>query len=450
MHLDESGSAVKIVMSMIASLQYRATSRWRSPRILVLSMALAFALILSSTAAWAITPGEQRWSMPFDGGYNVNIEAIAISDDLVVALGYVQGYTYGTRDRRVIAYDAGTGGVVWQDTFDASGDMDNAEDVVMGPSGGRVFVTGESYVSRKRGWDIVTAAFDADTGVRLWTRRYDGPHGEFDEARGIDISADGQRLFVTGTSNYDYLTIAYRTLDGAELWTQRFDDGVKDDAKDVAVSPSGNQVIVTGTSGPGIGTDYATVAYRADNGTELWRRWFGSAEHGDQAAALAVGPSGSRVYITGQSSGAGSAQDIATVAYRSTTGETSWKVRYDGPAGLKDQGRGIAVGSDGSSVFITGTSEHATGQFDKVTFAYASDTGAVIWSAREDSNSGFTLAVTPDGATVAVPGGSTVAYDTTTGVQRWSAADVTMFVAADPDGTQVVTASEDTVFAYAT
>ena len=388
--------------------------------------------------------------MTFDGGYTVNIEAIAMSDDLVLALGYVQGLTSDTRDRKVIAYDADTGGVVWHDMFDASGDVDNAEDVVMGPSGGRVFVTGESYVSRKRGYDIVTSAFDAATGVRLWTRRYDGPHGDFDEARGIDIDADGQHLFVTGTSNNDYLTIAYRTLDGEQRWTQRFDDEVKDDAKDIAVSPSGNQVFVTGTSGPGIGTDYATVAYRTDNGNELWRRWFGSAEHGDQAAALAVGPSGSRVYVTGQTTGSGSAKDIATVAYRSTTGETIWKMRYDGPAGLKDQGRGIAVSPDGSSVFVTGTSEHATDQYDKVTIAYAPDTGAVAWSTRDDSDSGFTLAVTPDGATVASSGLRTVAYDTTTGMEQWSAADQTMFIVADPDGTQVVTASAETVFAYAT
>ena len=413
-------------------------------------MMLAFALFLSSTAAWATTPGQQRWSMTFDGGYNVNIEAIAMSNDLVVALGYVQGLTNDTRDRRVIAYDADTGGVVWQDTFDASGETDNAEDVVMGPSGGRVFVTGESYVSRKRGYDIVTTAFDADTGVRQWTRRYDGPHGDFDEARGIDISADGQRLFVTGTSNNDYLTIAYRTLDGEQLWTQRFDDGVKDDAKDIAVSPTGNQVFVTGTSGPGIGTDYATVAYRADNGSELWRRWFGSAEHGDQVAALAVGPNGTRVYVTGHSTGLSTSKDVATVAYRSTTGETAWKMRYDGPASLKDRGTGIAVSPDGSSVFVAGSSEHATDQYDKVTIAYASGTGAEIWSTRDDTNSGWTLAVTPDGTKVVAPGLSTVAYDTSTGVEQWHADDQAMFVVSDPDGTQVVTADAETVFAYST
>jgi hypothetical protein len=320
----------------------------------------------------------------------------------------------------------------------------------MGPSGGRVFVTGESYVSGKRGFDIVTSAFDANTGHALWTRRYDGPHGEFDEARGIDIASDGTRLFVTGTSNDDYLTIAYRALGGRQLWAQRFDDGVKDDAKGIAVSPAGRQVFVTGTSGPGIGTDYATVAYRADNGHELWRRSFGTADGGDQAAALAVGPNGSRVYVTGKSTTPGGSKDVATVAYRSTTGTTDWKVRYDGPAGLADQGRAIAVSPDASSVFVTGTSEHATHQNDKVTIGYASNTGAELWSARADSDSGMGVAVTPDGATVVSVGATIVAYVATTGVQAWSAADQALFVVSDPDGTQVVAAGAETVSAYAT
>ena len=434
---------------MIPCPQDRAMTPLRGCRVLVVSTAFALALIVPSTTGWAATPGGQRWSMPFGPGYIVNIEAIAMSSDVVVALGFVQGLTADTRDRRVIAYDAGTGAVDWSDTFDASGETDNAEDVVMGPSGKRVFVTGESYVSRRRGYDIVTTAFAAGTGTRLWTRLYDGPHGEFDAARGIDIDGGGQRLFVAGTSNNDYLTIAYRAVDGKQLWTHRFDDGVKDDATDIGASPSGNQVFVTGTSGPGIGTDYATVGYRADDGAELWRRSFGSAAHGDQAWALAVGPSGTRLYVTGQSTGSTTEQDIATIAYRSTTGETAWKVRYDGPASLKDRGKGIAVEPDGSTVFVAGSSEHATDQYDKVTIALASDTGTENWSTRDDSNAGWPLAVTPDGGTVAAPGFTTVAYDTMTGMQQWSVDDQTMFIVADPDGTQVITASEETVFAYA-
>lgn len=388
--------------------------------------------------------------MPFDGGIFNNINDIAMSDRVVVAAGTVQLYTFRTRNRRVIAYDADTGAVLWHNTFDAAGDIDDAKHVVMGPAGGRVFVTGESYVSQKRGVDIVTTAFDADTGHPLWTRRYDGPHGEFDEARGMDIASDGTRLFVTGTSNYDYLTIAYRTLDGKQLWTRRFDDGVRDDAKDIAVSPTGRQVFVTGTSGPGIGTDYATVAYRADNGHELWSRSFGSPDGGDQAAALTVGPSGSRVYVTGKSTTVGGSKDIATVAYRSTTGATDWKMRYDGPAGLSDQGRAIAASPDGSSIFVTGTSEHATDQIDKVTIAYASNTGAELWSARADTNSGMAVAVPHDGATVVSGGGTTIGYDATTGVQQWSTTGAAFSVVADPDGTQIVTTDSETVYAYAT
>jgi hypothetical protein len=85
-----------------------------------------------------------------------------------------------------------------------------------------------------------------------------------------------------------------------------------------------------------------------------------------------------------------------------------------------------------------------------VTIGYASNTGAERWSARADTDSGMGITVTPDGATVVSAGRSTIAYNATTGVQGWSAAGETLFVVADPDGTQVVAAAFETVFAYAT
>jgi hypothetical protein len=108
------------------------------------------------------------------------------------------------------------------------------------------------------------------------------------------------------------------------------------------------------------------------------------------------------------------------------------------------------VSPDGSSVFVTGTSEQATHQNDKVTIGYASNTGAELWSARADSDSGMAVAVTPDGATVVSAGATTAAYVATTGGQAWSAAEQTLFVVADPDGTQVVAAGPETVSAYTT
>ena len=89
-----------------------------------------------------------------------------------------------------------------------------------------------------------------------------------DNAAGLAVSADGSTVYVTGTSiaNYnapaDYATVAYRATSGAQLWSARYTvTGAQNNAAGVVVS--GGNAVVTGTSGPyGGQSDFATVAYQ--------------------------------------------------------------------------------------------------------------------------------------------------------------------------------------------
>jgi len=94
-------------------------------------------------------------------------------------------------------------------------------------SGTTVFVTGRSFGPIGEGRDFATVAYSAIDGHELWVSRYDGPaRGEEesnDEAYSIVVSPDGERMFVTGSSggirsDGDYATIAYNAADGTELW----------------------------------------------------------------------------------------------------------------------------------------------------------------------------------------------------------------------------------------
>ena len=73
---------------------------------------------------------------------------------------------------------------------------------------------------------------------------------------------------------------------------------------------------MTGTSdGRTTHADYATVAYSAATGRQLWAsRYHGPANNGG-AHCVAVSPAGTRVFVTGWSEGRTS-YDYATVAYR--------------------------------------------------------------------------------------------------------------------------------------
>lgn len=121
------------------------------------------------------------------------------------------------------------------------------------------------------------------------------------------------------TTRYDYATVAYSAATGAQVWAKRYNSGTGrfDHAKSVAIGSG--KVYVTGNSDAAYGSnpDYATVAYSASTGTQLWlRRYNGPGNSTDEATSLAVSPNGARVFVTGASmSGTYANADYATIAY---------------------------------------------------------------------------------------------------------------------------------------
>ena len=77
-------------------------------------------------------------------------------------------------------------------------------------------------------------AYSAATGARLWVKRYNGPASKADRAASVAVSPGGTRVFVTGSSETstpsvehpgfydDYATVAYDAATGAQLWVKRY------------------------------------------------------------------------------------------------------------------------------------------------------------------------------------------------------------------------------------
>lgn len=174
----------------------------------------------------------------------------------------------------------------------------------------------------------------------------------------------------------DYATIACNVATGAKVWERRYDGPHNSDdiGYAIVVSPDGSTVFVTRSSiGNGTGYDCATIAYNAATGTSVWsHRYNGPGNSDDLAAALAVSPDGSAVYVTGESVVLRTGYDYATLGYNATTGATLWLARYNGSGQNNDTASAIAVSPDGSTVFVTGTSTGATSGLDYATIAYQS------------------------------------------------------------------------------
>jgi putative pyrroloquinoline-quinone binding quinoprotein len=321
---------------------------------------------------------------------------------------------------------------------------DDAVAVAAGPAGRRVFVTGRS-TGTGAGDDYFTIAYDAATGAQLWASRYPGPVEGTAAPAALAMSPSGATVFVTGVSISgdgvgSYLTIAYDAVTGVQRWVSRYSSGSQGSgqgslASSMAVSPTGTLVFVTGYSDGPHGLGYATVAYNAATGAQIWiRRYSGPGSGDDLASSVSVSPTGARVFVTGFSARAdGSGNDFATVAYNAATGVQLWVTRYGTPAS-DNAAIAVTVSPSGGRIFVTGSSLQA-GQYDYVTVGYNARTGTQVWLSRYNGTGNgddipAAMAISPTGSKVFVTGWSagtvpgeadyaTIAYDTATGTRLW-------------------------------
>jgi outer membrane protein assembly factor BamB len=326
------------------------------------------------TVAYDATGGAQLWVGVFDSGSTDYASDIAVSPD--GSRVFVTGGTFGGHgtgeDYATVAFDAQTGDRLWARRY--AGPKPNGFDIPasvgVSPDGGMVFVTGFS-ASARTGADYATLAYDAVTGNRVWLHRFNDPNNGADVARDLGVSPDGTTLFVTGQSESKATTVAIDAATGERLWVSRNQEGF--DAFSLGVSPDGARVFVTGQSSPfDLSSDYATVAYNAGSGAQLWASSYAGPSDDDKATLLVVSPDGTKVIVTGESDGSPDSDDYATVAYDATTGGQLWVGRYNGPGNSDDRAHDLAISPDGTTVFMTGESRGSGTDFDFATIAYRS------------------------------------------------------------------------------
>jgi sugar lactone lactonase YvrE len=339
---------------------------------------------------------------------------------------YVTGRSYGsdsTRDYATVAYDAASGSRIWLARLNVANGYPEA--IGVSPDGSQVFVTGTSGPSGDS--DYTTVAYGALAGAQRWVARYDGANTGLNQATALAVSPDGARLYVTGLSlsartEEDYATLAYEASTGRELWVSRYDGGASvyaiDYATAIAASPDGSVVYVTGRSTGPDGPGFATLAYGAASGEQVWlSRYLGP----DVPRAMALSPDGSGLFVTGTVPVRYSDTDYATVAYDAPSGTERWAATYDGPAHSVDAAHDMAVSSDGQVVYVTGESVGRSDTADFATLGYATAGGMQLATARygrspQSTDGATAVATSQDGRAVYVTGVSandyaTIAYE---------------------------------------
>ena len=104
--------------------------------------------------------------------------------------------------------------------------------------------------------------------------------------------------------------------------------------------------------------------------TPAWvARYNGLANGNDRASSVAVSPDGTKVFVTGLSDGISTSVDYATIAYDAAVGTELWVGRYNGPGNSADAAYGLAMSPDGTKVFVTGDSQGSTADFATVAYS---------------------------------------------------------------------------------
>lgn len=303
--------------------------------------------------------------------------AITVSSDgaSVAVTGQTEGVSAGDGVETVV-YAAATGAERWAKRFDTPG-PDQGNSLVVSPDSRIAYVSGSAFNTSTGKTDYIVLTYDVATGAEFWMRRYNGPDGGSSAASDIALSPDAKRVVVTGGINYEtsdptLVTVEYDAISGAQAWARHYDGpgNALDDGKAVTFDPTGAKVIMTGRStGAGTDSDYITIAYDVSRGQTLWmRRYDGPSSGYDVATSIGTSPDGSRVFVTGHSSAAN--PDFATIAYDLASGGKVWAKRYDGPAHADDSQVSLSVSPDGTRLFVTGASTGVATDFDFATVAY--------------------------------------------------------------------------------
>jgi hypothetical protein len=310
----------------------------------------------------------------------------------------VAGYTTGAGDMAdwvIMKLMTVSGMPMWTKVRDGGGD-DHPAAIACGPQNS-VYVTG--YCQHLASHDDYLTVKFSTAGVEQWFQSWNGPGSANDRAVAIAVDAAGS-AYVTGKSatdtstagHFQFATVKYASDTGAQLWAARYDGTGKSNVP-VAIALGASAVYVTGASAGASGDDdYATVAYDASGGNELWAtRYNGPAGKNDNPADIAVLPNG-KILVTGTSADAAGNGDYLTLRY-TDAGAEDWVARYDSPFDGDDVGKSIAFDSH-SNPLVLGNS-YGDGNYDLLTVKYMAEAGIDEFKPVVPGRSGMRLAPNP-------------------------------------------------------
>lgn len=167
---------------------------------------------------------------------------------------YICGEIGATTDFLTIKYTQ-SGQILWEKSY--GGSSSDYTQAIATDSNLNIIVTGWIYSTTTKN-DYLTIKYN-NNGDTLWTRRYNGTAGTYDEATALcvdknnDIYVSGRS---TGTSGYDFTTLKY-SASGTQQWVTRYPGG----ADKIQVDKNLNLYLAGTNTVAGTGLDIILLKY---------------------------------------------------------------------------------------------------------------------------------------------------------------------------------------------
>jgi hypothetical protein len=262
---------------------------------------------------------------------------------------------------------------------------DLCSSVCVDPQDGSVYVVGSSY-SQSKGFDYLVIKYSAN-GDSLWSRRFDGNAHADDYAIAATLGPS-RSLYVTGFSMdtdsiFDYVTVKYSPT-GLVGWMRKYDGtGQSDDTPiGVVTDPSENVYIIGNSVGADSTYDIATIKYTPSGGQQWVVRYTTNSAEDDIAVGVVVDYA-RNICIAGNGIDINGYSHFVTLKYN-TSGTQLWASMFDAGGAQTCEIAGIAVDGAGN-VGVTGKIYSDLSDYDYYTIEYG-PAGTQLWSARYDDN----------------------------------------------------------------
>lgn len=307
--------------------------------------------------------------------YDYVSSAINPSGNLV----YISNHHNGSNTDILLTALAPNGSILWQNSCGSSPTSDDyGADLKIDPSG-NIFLCAARYNGSNL--DYLVAKY-SPSGSLIWQQTYNGSGNGDDVPSAIALDASGN-VFVTGTSkgtgspfNTDYATIKYNSS-GTQQWIKRYNfANLPEAATGIGIDNSGNVIVCGASANNSLNADFTIVKYNNASGVQMGVQRHATAGNGyDLPTEMKIEGNG-KIFVVGTSE-TGTNKDIKVLALNNNL-TVNW-VKYVDKCGNTDEGHGLALIGN-SEVIATGFSTKTSGGTDFVTCNYSNTSGSENWT----------------------------------------------------------------------